>query len=93
MLAKRSRENNLPIVYLNAVGGQDDLGFDGGSMAIQADGSVAHEASRFMNQLMLATFNVKTAKFDTQEKSPLSLSRESEMYKALVLRLSDYVNL
>ena len=93
MLAKRSRENNLPIIYLNAVGGQDDLVFDGGSMAVQADGSVAHEASRFMNQLMLATFDVKTAKFDTQAKAPLSLSRESEMYQALVVGLRDYVNL
>ena len=93
MLAKRSRENNLPIIYLNAVGGQDDLVFDGGSMAIQADGNVAHEASRFMNQLMLATFDVKTAKFDTQAKAPLSLSRESEMYQALVVGLRDYVNL
>lgn len=93
MLAKRSRENNLPIVYLNAVGGQDDLVFDGGSMTIQADGSVAHEASRFMNQLLLASFDVKTAKFDTQVKAPLSLSRESEMYQALVVGLRDYVNL
>ena len=93
MLAKRSRENNLPIVYLNAVGGQDDLVFDGGSMAIQADGSIAHEASRFMNQLLLASFDVKTAKFDTQAKAPLSLSRESEMYQALVVGLRDYVNL
>ena len=93
MLTKRSLENNLPIVYLNAVGGQDDLVFDGGSMAIQADGSVAHEASRFMNQLLLASFDVKTAKFDTQAKAPLSLSRESEMYQALVVGLRDYVNL
>ncbi|MDN3397999.1 NAD+ synthase [Psychrobacter sp. APC 3426] len=93
MLAKRSRENNLPIIYLNAVGGQDDLVFDGGSMAVQADGSVAHEAPRFMNQLMLATLDVKTAKFDSQSKAPLTLSRESEMYQALVVGLRDYVNL
>ena len=93
MLAKRSRENDLPIIYLNAVGGQDDLVFDGGSMAIQADGSVAHEASRFMNQLLLASFDVKTAKFNSQVKAPLSLSRESEMYQALVVGLRDYVNL
>ncbi|MGP5177301.1 NAD+ synthase [Psychrobacter aquimaris] len=92
MLAKRSRENNLPIVYVNAVGGQDDLVFDGGSMAIQADGSVAHEAPRFMNQLLLATLDVKTAKFDSQSKAPLTLSRESEMYQALVVGLRDYVN-
>ncbi len=92
MLAKRSRENNLPILYVNAVGGQDDLVFDGGSMAVQADGSVAHEAPRFMNQLLLATLDVKTAKFNNQPKVPLTLSRESEMYQALVVGLRDYVN-
>ena len=92
MLSKRSRENNLPIVYVNAVGGQDDLVFDGGSMAVQADGSVAHEAPRFMNQLLLATLDVKTAKFNSQTKAPLTLSRESEMYQALVVGLRDYVN-
>lgn len=92
MLAKRSRENNLPILYVNAVGGQDDLVFDGGSMVVQADGSVAHEAPRFMNQLLLATLDVKTAKFNNQPKAPLTLSRESEMYQALVVGLRDYVN-
>ena len=92
MLAKRSRENNLPIIYVNAVGGQDDLVFDGGSMAIQADGSIAHEASRFMNQLLLTTLDVNTATFNTQTKAPLSLSRESEIYQALVVGLRDYVN-
>ncbi|WP_446442507.1 NAD+ synthase [Psychrobacter sp. 1176_08] len=92
MLAKRSRENNLPILYVNAVGGQDDLVFDGGSMAVQANGSVAHEAPRFMNQLLLATLDVKTAKFNNQPKAPLTLSRESEMYQALVVGLRDYVN-
>jgi len=92
MLAKRSREHKLPIIYVNAVGGQDDLVFDGGSMAVQADGTIAHEAPRFMNQLMLASLNVNTFKFNTQVKAPLSLSRESEMYQALVVGLRDYVN-
>lgn len=92
MLAKRSRDHKLPIIYVNAVGGQDDLVFDGGSMAVQADGSVAHEASRFMNQLMLTRLDVNTQTFDTQAKAPLCLSRESEMYQALVVGLRDYVN-
>jgi len=92
MLAKRSSEQQLPILYLNAVGGQDDLVFDGGSMAVQADGTIAHEAPRFMEQLLLASLDVSTAKFDTQQKAPLSLSRESEMYQALVVGLRDYVN-
>ncbi|MGM8870168.1 NAD+ synthase [Psychrobacter sp. 2Y5] len=92
MLAKRSSEQQLPILYLNAVGGQDDLVFDGGSMAVQADGTIAHEAPRFMDQLLLASLNVNTATFNTQQKAPLSLSRESEMYQALVVGLRDYVN-
>ena len=92
MLTKRSSENKLPILYVNAVGGQDDLVFDGGSMAVQADGVIAHEASRFMSQLLLTTLDVATTTFDTQTKAPLSLSRESEMYQALVVGLRDYVN-
>ena len=92
MLAKRSSEHQLPIIYVNAVGGQDDLVFDGGSMVIQADGTIAHEAPRFMDQLLLASFNVSTAKFNSQTKAPLKLSRESEMYQALVVGLRDYVN-
>ncbi len=92
MLAKRSSEHQLPIIYVNAVGGQDDLVFDGGSMVVQADGSIAHEAPRFMDQLLLASLNVSTVKFNSQTKAPLKLSRESEMYQALVVGLRDYVN-
>ena len=93
MLTTRSREHQLPIIYVNAVGGQDDLVFDGGSMAVQANGNIAHEASRFMSQLLLATLDVKKSEFNTQAKAPLSLSRESEMYQALVVGLRDYVTL
>ncbi len=93
MLTTCSREHSLPIVYVNAVGGQDDLVFDGGSMVVQADGRIAHEAPRFMNQLLLATLDVKKGTFDSQSKAPLSLSRESEMYQALVVGLRDYVTL
>lgn len=92
MLAQRSSDHDLPILYVNAVGGQDDLVFDGGSMAIQSNGDVAHEAVRFMNQLLLATLEVGSLSFDTQAKPPLSLSRESETYQALVVGLRDYVN-
>lgn len=92
VLAKRSREHQLPIVYVNSVGGQDDLVFDGGSLVVQADGSIAHEAPRFLNHLLLARLDVKAHQFDTQTKAPLSLSTESEMYQALVVGLRDYVN-
>lgn len=92
LLSKRATDNNLPIVYVNAVGGQDDLVFDGGSMAVQANGKVAHEAPRFLEHLLYANFNVESGQFDTQTKAPLQLSAESETYQALVVGLRDYVN-
>lgn len=92
LLKEGTCENNLPIVYVNCVGGQDDLVFDGGSMAVQANGEVAHEAPRFLEHLMYATYDVDKGKFDPQDKAPLQLSPESEMYQALVVGLRDYVN-
>ena len=92
LLNKRATDNGLPIVYVNAVGGQDDLVFDGGSMAIQSNGEVAHEAPRFLEHLLYASFDVDSGQFDTQTKAPLQLSAESETYQALVVGLRDYVN-
>lgn len=92
LLAKQSQTHQLPIVYVNTVGSQDDIVFDGGSLIVQADGSIAHEGSRFLNQLIMANYDVTTQTFDTQSKAPLVLSEESEMYQALVVGLRDYVN-
>ena len=46
-LAERSREAGIPIVYVNMVGGQDDLVFDGGSFVLDGDGSVLLDGPRF----------------------------------------------
>ncbi|VEG12174.1 NAD+ synthase [Moraxella cuniculi] len=92
LLTKQSQTHQLPIVYVNTVGSQDDIVFDGGSLIVQADGSIAHEGSRFLNQLIMANYDVATQTFDTQSKAPLVLSEESEMYQALVVGLRDYVN-
>lgn len=47
MLAERAREAGVPIAYLNLVAGQDELVFDGGSVVVDADGSVRSRAERF----------------------------------------------
>jgi NAD+ synthase (glutamine-hydrolysing) len=47
MLTKRAAEAGIPIVYLNLVGGQDELVFDGGSVVIGADGVIAARLPRF----------------------------------------------
>ncbi|USZ14278.1 NAD+ synthase [Moraxella sp. FZFQ2102] len=92
LLTKQSATYDLPIIYVNTVGAQDDIVFDGGSLIMQADGTIAHEGSRFLNQLMMAQYDVASRQFDTQAKAPLVLSEESEMYQALVVGLRDYVN-
>lgn len=92
LLTRHSSTHHLPIIYVNTVGAQDDIVFDGGSLITQSDGRVAHEGARFLNQLLMARFDTQNKTFDTQAKAPLVLSEESEMYQALVVGLRDYVN-
>lgn len=87
-----AKTHGFSIIYVNMVGGQDDLVFDGGSLVINADGTLAHEAPRFLNQLLLARFDLIAKRFNEQEKPALQLSEESELYQALVVGLRDYVN-
>lgn len=89
LLARKAKSVGLPILAVNTVGGQDDLVFDGGSLAVQADGEVAHEAARFLEQLLVV--GIADGQLDTQAKAPLYLSEESEIYQALVVGLRDYV--
>ena len=53
MLARRSRENGVVIVYTNQVGGQDDLVFDGGSLVYGADGRCLARGPMFEEALMI----------------------------------------
>lgn len=91
-LQKQASTHALPIVYINTVGAQDDIVYDGGSLIVQPTGDIAHEGARFVNQLIIAEYDVVNTSFDTQTKAPLILSTESEMYQALVVGLRDYVN-
>jgi len=52
-LAERSRENSVIIAYLNAVGGQDELVFDGFSMAYDHMGRMIACAGQFTEELMV----------------------------------------
>jgi len=80
LLKARAKETKLPVVYVNAVGGQDELVFDGGSMVISAEGQVLARAKQFEEQLLIS-----------EKKQLASLMDEShEIYKALVLGTRDY---
>ncbi len=59
IVAKRVEENQIPLVYVNAVGGQDELVFDGGSFAIDHRGTLLSRAPQFKESLSVIELEVK----------------------------------
>ncbi len=91
-LAARARENGLPFAYLNLVGGQDELVFDGCSFAVDSDGRVVHRAPAFEDSL--TTIDVveseKGVGVEPESLAPLPAG-EVSVWRALVLGIRDYV--
>jgi|TARA_B100000809_G_scaffold65645_1_gene62280 NAD+ synthase (glutamine-hydrolysing) len=101
LLKQRSMEGGFPIIYVNLVGGQDELVFDGASMAMSASGECHYLAPNFEAGLHLVIvdiqnldsqeFAVKRCEIPRQslaaEQSPIA-----SVYHALVLGVRDYVN-
>jgi NAD+ synthase (glutamine-hydrolysing) len=85
---RRALETGAWIVYVNAVGGQDELVFDGGSMVVAPDGSVACRAAMFEEDLLLVDIEGSTATPDHRSTWP---EETEEIYRALTLGLGDYV--
>lgn len=89
LLAQRSRDNGLPLVYLNLVGGQDELVFDGRSKIFNAEGELTQSLSAFADELALVRFEQGAPVPSTIQ--PV-LEPLAEVYQALVLATRDYVN-
>jgi NAD+ synthase (glutamine-hydrolysing) len=53
LVQKRAKEVNAPLAYVNMVGGQDELVFDGDSIVVNTDGSIANRASQFVEEIIL----------------------------------------
>ncbi|MCU0841527.1 MAG: NAD+ synthase [Thiobacillaceae bacterium] len=84
----RIAEAGLPVVYLNMVGGQDELVFDGGSFALDARGEVTAQLPCFAEGLYYVEFRDGAPR---GELHPLPGLEES-VYRALVLGVRDYVD-
>ncbi|HJR93369.1 MAG TPA: NAD+ synthase [Acidimicrobiia bacterium] len=90
MLAARARAAGVPVVYLNLVGGQDELVFDGASVVLAADGSVIHRSPQFAEDMFVVDVALAGEPVATGEIAPL-LEATAEIYAALVTGLGDYV--
>ena len=92
LLARRARENGVAIAYLNLVGGQDDLLFDGGSLLVEPDGRIAARAPVFVDALLMAEYDNTARKFRAIGwPAEPDVSREARVYAGLVRGIRDYV--
>ncbi|MEI7641322.1 MAG: NAD+ synthase [bacterium] len=107
LFSKKAKQLNAGIIYLNLVGGQDELVFDGHSMVLGKDGTLLAEGGQFEEALVLLDIPqgiVKKQKNMPELKSKAikqnkkimpqemtALTPEEEIYKALVIGTRDYV--
>jgi NAD+ synthase (glutamine-hydrolysing) len=87
VLRDRAADTGAWIVYVNTVGGQDELVFDGGSLLMSPDGTVACRAQRFEEDLLVAALDGDAFEADPRPAWP---EGPAEIYRALVLGVRDY---
>ena len=93
VLGERIREVQLPAAYVNLVGGQDELVFDGNSFAMDAQANVVMRAEAFRAGLYSVDFERRgTAVVPLAGTIAPELSDEESVYRALVLGVRDYVS-
>jgi NAD+ synthase (glutamine-hydrolysing) len=96
VLKARVAELQVPIVYANMVGGQDELVFDGNSLVIDQHGDIRFSAPAFVEGVYFVQFKWDGSSVTLAAQSlPLSapvLNAEASAYNAMVLGLRDYVN-
>ena len=91
VLRQRIEELDVPIVYVNQIGGQDELVFDGESLAVGRDGGLRLRAPAFEEGLYLARFAPGQGDLRPADVLVPALDEEESVYRALVLGVRDYV--
>src|SRR5690554_3950514 len=92
VLRQRCAEGGMPVLYVNQVGGQDELVFDGGSLAMAANGNVALRAPAFAEGLFAVDvdFDEQGVRLQQGRLEPLP-ELEASIYQALVVGVRDYI--
>ena len=105
LVIEQAKLLKVPIVYLNTVGGQDELVFDGGSFVVDKNGEVIHQSNQFEEELFHIDLELEVKNETTQTNLKIrektlsiettttykELSKNEEVYRALELGLLDYV--
>ncbi|HEY4340108.1 MAG TPA: NAD+ synthase [Steroidobacteraceae bacterium] len=92
VVAARVSETGLPVVYVNLLGGQDELVFDGGSFAMNGAGEVVQRVANFKEELVAVDVDLIDGKAVPRRAHTEPLpTEEASVYGALVLGVRDYV--
>lgn len=92
LLAKHAKQYHVPIIYLNLIGGQDELVFDGGSMVFDQNGIHVQQGAYFREELMTVVFDIEhSLKVLTTTPLPPDPPNEERVYNVLVLGVRDYI--
>ncbi|MBD3610731.1 MAG: NAD+ synthase [Gammaproteobacteria bacterium] len=93
IVRSRIEEAGMPLVYVNQVGGQDELVFDGESFVMDAQGALTLRAPAFVEGTYLAEFDVVAGVQLAPKPGEITppLSMEASVYQALVVGVRDYI--
>lgn len=91
VVGERARENRMPIIYVNLVGGQDELVFDGTSFVVDARGEIRQRSPAFEERLDAVEFDSNTLAPVAGAVAPAP-GYEQSIYQAITLGVGDYVN-
>ncbi len=86
LFASQVRQFNRPLIYVNQVGGNDELVFDGNSLVFDAGGAVIAQAKAFEEDLLVVECGGGESPAEPRERDAVA-----DIYQALVLGLRDYV--
>ncbi len=93
LVVARVRESGLPLVYLNQVGGQDEVVFDGASLVCNADGKLAHALPAWEEALVMSDWTRGPKGWVCAPGAVVKEEdRSTSIYHAMMLGLRDYVN-
>ena len=106
LVVNQAKKLSVPIIYLNMVGGQDELVFDGGSFVVDGKGEILYQAQQFEEEIFYIDLDLEVKEqpkgpiLEIRQKgselNPLQsaqlLSKNESLYSALKLGLFDYVS-
>ncbi|MBD2653454.1 NAD+ synthase [Synechocystis sp. FACHB-383] len=92
LISHSAKRSNVPLIYVNQVGGNDDLIFDGGSFAVNNQGKIIGRSPLFQKDLALLNYDLNKGELIGQKLASLPMAGPEELWQALVLGVGDYLH-